>query len=128
MSLGKLAILDCILHFQGALLCDSDHFLLVSLVVPMDYDKGINYLLCFLLWSWKHLVGCFFEFVEGGFISGFSLGNGNVGMFNLCHILFRYDTLFCEANPNHFSDCMQCSYVFETISILKNNLVQSEPG
>jgi hypothetical protein len=44
----------------------------------------------------------FFVFVHRGFLSGFSVGTGSNGVFNISHLSFAVDTLvFCGANLHH---------------------------
>jgi hypothetical protein len=45
--------------------------------------------------------------VDGGFLSGFSVGSRNIGALNISHLLFTDDLDILWANPNHL--CNLCA-------------------
>ena len=65
--------------------------------------------------------------VEGGFISGFSVGEASSGSLNISHLLFADDTLiFCEARREQIRALRALLLCFEAVSGLKVNLAKSE--
>ncbi|KAF5445957.1 hypothetical protein F2P56_031628, partial [Juglans regia] len=64
--------------------------------------------------------------VEGGFFSGFSVGDIH-GSTIISHLLFADDTLlFCEANAGHIKSLKAILLCFEAVSGLKINLAKTE--
>ncbi|KAF5442537.1 hypothetical protein F2P56_035184 [Juglans regia] len=65
--------------------------------------------------------------VEGGFISGFSVGETSSGSLNISHLLFANDTLiFCEARHEQIRAVRALLLCFEAVSGLNVNLAKSE--
>jgi hypothetical protein len=65
--------------------------------------------------------------VNGGFLSGFSVGSRHSGVVNISHLLFADDTLvFCGAKPDHLCYLRALFLCFEAVSGLKINLAKSE--
>jgi hypothetical protein len=64
--------------------------------------------------------------IHRGFLSGFSVGSGSNGVFNISHLLFAGDTLvFYGANPNHLRFLHVLFLAFEVVSDLKINMSKS---
>jgi len=79
------------------------------------HGDGVDWKLFFIL------TACFLSF-----LSGFSMGSGSNGVFNISYLLFADDTLvFCEANPDHLHVLRILLLSFEAVSGLKINLAKS---
>jgi hypothetical protein len=68
-----------------------------------------------------------YALVNGGLLSGFTVGPRSGGAINISHLLFVDDTLiFSEANPDHLCN-LRCLFLcFEAVSGLRINLAKSE--
>ena len=65
--------------------------------------------------------------IEGGFLSGFSIGNFAENMLTISHLLFADDTLImCGAEPNQMWYLQGVFIWFQAVSGLKINLSKSE--
>jgi len=61
--------------------------------------------------------------VNGGLLSGFSMGTG----VDISHLLFVDDTsVFCGADPYQFCNMRSLFLLFEAVSSLKTNLAKSK--
>ncbi|KAF5472696.1 hypothetical protein F2P56_009390 [Juglans regia] len=64
--------------------------------------------------------------VEGGFLYGFSVGNGDYGSIDISHLLFANNTLiFYGGNLGHIQS-LRALLCFEVVSDLRVNLSKSE--
>jgi hypothetical protein len=65
--------------------------------------------------------------VDGGFLSGFSMGTRNYDVIHISHLLSTDDALlFCEANPEHLRFLCTLFLCFAAVSNLKINLTMSK--
>jgi hypothetical protein len=65
--------------------------------------------------------------VNGGLLSGFSVGSRHSGVVDISHLFFADDTLvFCGAKPEHLHFLCALILCFEVVSGLKINLDKSE--
>ncbi|KAF5466388.1 hypothetical protein F2P56_016314 [Juglans regia] len=65
--------------------------------------------------------------VNNDFMAGFSIGDPNMGIINISHLLSIDDTLiFCEANQNQVRALKALILYFEAMSSLKVNFDKSE--
>ena len=75
----------------------------------------------------EELSGMLDRAVEGGFLSGFSVGNNGCNVVSISHLLYAEDTLiFCGAEPDQLWHLRGVFIWFQALSSLKINLSKSE--